>query len=89
MDYKGITKKQINLFNIKNSEKSAIILSLDDLQYTYSNPSFNNLLEKYVESDSDEETLGPIIPFTRKPPSEDEAYDSDRDPDWAPFAAVS
>lgn len=47
------------------------------------------LLEKYVESDSDEETLGPIIPFTRKPPSEDEAYDSDRDPDWAPFAAVS
>lgn len=43
--------------------------------------------KKYVESDSDEETLGPIIPFTRKPPSEDEAYDSDRDPDWAPFAA--
>ena len=44
--------------------------------------------EKYVESDSDDEVLGPIVPFSRKPPSEDEAYDSDRDPDWAPFAVV-
>ncbi|XP_061167072.1 uncharacterized protein LOC133175935 [Saccostrea echinata] len=41
--------------------------------------------KKYVESDSDDEVLGPIAPFSRKTPSDEEAYDSDRDPDWAPF----
>lgn len=42
-----------------------------------------------MESDSDDEVLGPIVPFSRKPPAEEEVYDSDRDPDWAPFAIVS
>ncbi|XP_062610348.1 uncharacterized protein LOC134272122 [Saccostrea cucullata] len=41
--------------------------------------------KKYVESDSDDEVMGPIAPFSRKTPNDEEAYDSDRDPDWAPF----
>jgi hypothetical protein len=48
----------------------------------------SDLTEKYVESDSDDEALGPIVPFSKKPPPEEEAYDSDQDPDWAPFAMV-